>query len=204
MTPMRKDLLAIGIFLIFLGLISVASSRVAIKPEPTQDWVVVEKTEVLQPTEKLSVQGDLTSGDRFRANFGLSRSTGPGIVPEVSMILVNLTDPNGEIESSQIPLDLQGGAVTPMAPFPKGIANYTGTYKVDARTIGVVLLNEVALEKMEIEEKELQYPYANLLPIGIAIFIGGFGISLLGVKLSKRKRMLYKRRSHRRKTRSKH
>ena len=197
---MRKDLLALGTFLLLLGLYFVAHSRVAIKPEATKKWVVVEDTTAQPPSENLFVQGNLISGDEFRVTFHLVPSGGQ-FLPDI-VILINITNPNEDTKSYQIPIESGEGGLQPMEGLPRGIANHTGTYKVKALTIFGVLFNYLALEKIEIEEKESQYPYTNLFPVGVAILLVGFGILFLGVKLSKRKRTLYKRRLLKRKTRS--
>ena len=197
---MRKDLLALGTFLVFFGLVFVAFSRVAIKPEPLPRWVVVGKAEITQPSENLFVQGNLKSGDTFRVNFHLAPVGGQWL-PDI-VILINITDPNGHTKPYQIPIKSELGGLQPTGPLPGGVANHTGAYKVKALAIFGVLFNYLALEKIEIEEKESQYPYTNLFPVGVAILLVGFGILFLGVKLSKRKRTLYKRRLLKRKTRS--
>lgn len=196
---MRKDLLALGTLLLFFGLVFVAISRVAIRPEPTPYWVVVEETWAQQPSDSLFVQGTLKNGDRFRANFRLA-IVGAHLLPDV-VILVNITDPNEHTESFEVLVPFTKGA--PKYEFPEHVANFTGTYKVTAQSIlPTALLSNLALQKMEIEEEEPQYPHSDFMPVGVVVLLGGFGILFLGVKLSKRRRTLYKRRLQKRKIRS--
>lgn len=196
---MRRDLLALGILLLFLGVVFISGSRVVVKPEPLEKWVVVEDTSAEQPTSSLFVQGRLTRGDRFRVYFELAPPS-PGPFSMDATVLVNLTDPNGYVEPYYIPIERdEGGTLRLMAPFPGGVANYTGTYKVSAEAILGVFFNYLDLQKIEIEEKEPQYPYGVLFPVGIAVLLGGVGISLLGTKISRRKRIRYKRPLHKHK-----
>ena len=195
---MRRDLLALGMFLLLLGVVFMSGSRVVVKPEPLERWVVVEDATAEQPTPSLFVQGRLTYGDRFRVYFELAPPS-PGPFSSDATVLVNLTDPNGYMEPYSIPIDRDEAGLRPMAPFPRGVANYTGTYKASAEAIWGISLNYLGLQKIELEEKELQYPYGILLPVGIAILLGGVGILLLGAKISRRKRIRYKRLSHKHK-----
>ncbi|MFQ5999577.1 MAG: hypothetical protein ACE5J6_02240 [Candidatus Bathyarchaeia archaeon] len=153
--------------------------------------------------ELLSVQGDLEEGDGFRVYFTLEPLPQPRISKDAS-VLINVTDPEGSVfgyatqEKYDIPLELQGVKVVTMKPFPKDVANHTGTYKIDAWAIWGVRLLYLALEKMELQEREPQYPYSNLFPIGVTVALGGIGISVFGVKSSKRKKVRLRRRSFKR------
>lgn len=191
---MRRDLLALSIFLLFLGVVFISGSRVVVKPEPLEKWVVVEEARATaEQTSSLFVQGSLDPGDRFRVIFELAPPS-PGFLSLDTTVLVNLTHPNGYTEPYYIPIERdESGMPQLMASFPEGVANYTGTYKASAEAILGIFFNSLSLQKMELEEREVQLPYGILLPVGIVILFGGVGISILGAKISMRKRTRYKR-----------
>jgi hypothetical protein len=185
---MRKDILALGMFVMFLGLIFLSVSRTVKKPE--LKWATVVNTRAKESTEKLFLQGNLTEGDRFQVTFGLNQSSSQPFLlePEVE---VNVTDPNGHSKLYSIRLTSIDSSFACMDPFPEDVANYTGTYKVTAEAFEI-LLNSLFLHRQV--KTEPDHPYSFLFPVGIAIFLGGGGISLLAVKISKRKRIRNKRR----------
>lgn len=198
---MRRDLLALGIFLLFLGLVFISGSRVVVKPEPFEKWVAVEDTTVEEPASILFVQGSLTHGDKYRVYFELAPPP-PGPFSADTIAQVNLTDPNGYMESYLIPIERdEMGLLRVTESFPGGVANYNGTYKVSAEVPKIfgVTFKSLSIQKIELVEKEPQYPYGFLLPVGIAILLGGVAISLLGAKISRRKRIRYKRLLHKHK-----
>jgi len=188
---MRKDILALGMFVMFLGLVFLCVSRIAIE----QQWMMIPgaRAEPTDPVERLSIQGDLKEGERFKVTFTLRNFTPYSL--ELGVV-VNVTDPNGYSKLYEIPLSSSGtGTPLLVEPFPEDIANYTGTYKVSAEGYDVTLRSLVLQRK-----GEPLYPYSFIFPVGIAIFLGGGGISLLAVKmraraqLSKRKGLRNKRR----------
>jgi len=169
-----------------------SGSRVVVKPEPFERWVVVEDVTVEEPASSLFLQGSLTHGDKYRVYFELAPpSTGPFSMD--TTVAVNLTDPNGYMEPYYIPIEREDLTLQLAAPFPEGVANYTGSYNVSAKAMLEIFLNYLSLQKIELVEREPQYPYSILLPVGIAILVGGVAISLLGAKISRRKRIRYKR-----------
>lgn len=189
---MRKNLFVLGVSFLFLGMIFIAVSRVAVKPEPLKKWAKVGEAHGEEtPTLNLFAQGDLTRGDRFRVYFNIALLSSSVISVDASVV-INLTDPNGHTETYDIPVTSQGGKAALMEPLPEDVANYTGTYKVDAWGL-FVSLRYVALQRMELKEREPQYPYGNLFFVGCAVFLGGIGASYLGVKASRHKRTSLKR-----------
>jgi hypothetical protein len=58
---MRKDILALGMFVMFLGLVLLCVSRIAIE----QEWMMVPgaRAEPKDPIKRLSIQGDLREKD---------------------------------------------------------------------------------------------------------------------------------------------
>jgi hypothetical protein len=182
---MRKDILALGMSVMFLGLVFLSASRTAIKPEPK--WDVVVNTRANESTERLFLQGNLTEGDKFQVNFALDQNSAQQFLlePEVQ---VNVTDPNGHSKLYSIRLRGMDGYIARLDPFPQDVANYTGTYNVTAEAFEILLRNLV-LSKLGFVKTDPDYPYSFLFPVGIAILLGGSGISLLALKISKRKRV---------------
>jgi len=201
MMLVRKDLLALGIILLFLGLIFTSISREAVKPEPEGSWVpLAEAKESKAPFWNLFVEGDLKQGDKFRIVYreGMWRSE---LIVEGGTVYINLTDPWGHIENYEILYELS--ADEQLVPVEGGrrlpsefLANDTGSYKVSAEAIWGVSLTYLALVKFELKEKEPYYPNSNLFPIGVVTIFGGVGVSLLGAKISKSKKIRKKGRLH--------
>ena len=173
-------------------MIFIAVSRVSVKPEPSKRWTVVNSSRAETTNMKLFVQGNLTQGDRFKVDFRLAPLSS-SVLSEAATVVINLTDPNGHLKTYGIPVVLsQEGQLGLMEPFPEGVANYTGTYRIDAWGI-FVSVRYLALRRMVLEERELQYPYGNLFFVGCAIFLGGIGASYLGGKASRHRRTSLKR-----------
>ena len=175
---MRKDLLALGLILLFVGMASMSISQVTVTPEPIQSWVTVAESTSQEPSNNMTVQGTLTQGDRFRVYF----LYGPysGAINIDAGVLINLTDPTGYTKSFY-------SLVESGPSYPEYTANSTGTYRANALAI-LISITSLTFEKMEIEEKGSQHPYSIYLPVGGVIFAGGSGILLLGRKISKRRR----------------
>jgi hypothetical protein len=188
---MKKSLLALGILLSFVGLSFMAASQIVVKPEPQTQWETVQEVSVEKPTMLLSVQGQLKEADEFKVYFQLAPLSGQVISWDAS-VEINFTDPGGNMTLYDIPIGLVSGNLVLKAPFPQGVANYTGTYKVDAEGIWGMYLIYLALQKMKIEETEPQHPYGIFIPVGVVVFLAGGGIFLLGAKASKHKRRLHK------------
>lgn len=188
---MRKSLLAFGILLSFVGLSFMAISQIVVKPEPQTEWEIVKEVSVEQSTMLLSVQGQLEEADEFKVNFQLAPFSGQVISIDASVI-INVTDPTGYSTSYDIPIGLVREQLVRKASLPQDVANYTGTYKVDAEGIWGMRLIYLALQKMKIEETEPQHLYSIFLPAGVVVFLAGGGIFLLGAKASKHKRRLHK------------
>jgi len=154
--------------------------------ESIERWQPVKETDANPPREELSVQGELTRGDEFRVYFTIQMEQFPrGPTPsEIGVIVMNLTKPSGNIV--HLPDTLIGmyqGYPYPLE-LPKGIVNATGTYQVDAKSIGWLSLTSLRLERFGIEGKE---PFSFLLPFSAPVSIMGMALSIFGAKSSKRK-----------------
>lgn len=193
---MRRDILVLGIFLLFLGLILISSSHEVVKPEPIESWVVVREVMVDQPSLNLFVEGTLIRGDRFRAYFEPTPPSSP-ISTGDETVALNLTDSNGNTKSYSILMERADSSFLPEEPFPEDVANNTGTYQVSAEALYGAYLDYLSLQKIEIEETASYDVYSILLPIGFAILLLGVGISALSTRLSRHKKTRYKRPSHR-------
>lgn len=186
---MRKFLLALGLILLFLGLISMSISQVTVKQEPRKEWVPIaeSKSESEEPTYNMTVQGTLTKGDRYRVYFVWAPISGSFSIDRA--VVINVTDlTTGSTKSFPIPL----GSLESTPSYPEIIANSSGPYKANALAI-FASLKSLALEKQEIQKRDPQYPYSAFLPIGGVIFACGSGILLLGRKTSKRRRRVRSR-----------
>ena len=192
---MRKVLLALGVFAMLFGLVLHAVSQMSVQEQlPYETWLNVNDTEANPPVGNLSVEGNLTSGDKFRLWFSLQPSQSQ-VFPNSLGIKMNLTNPNGNTASYIVHVDIdEEGKIRTLDPYPEDIANYTGTYRVDGQSLGVVLIRLLVIQKSLFVEPELKYPYEALLPVGIVVFLVGVGLILWGAMSSKRKRPLRKKR----------
>jgi len=187
---MRKNLLAFGILLLFLGLIFMSYSSMPVKPEPQKKWDTVNKNEIQEPTIDMFVEGNLTAGDTFKVTFSLGPSYSSSYMMEGASVLINITEPNGYPKQiADVAIELVNGRPAIAAPFPVSLANVTGTYNATARAIWGVTLIRIAIEKMKIEERDLEYPNGAFLPVGSATLLVGAGASFFGAKVSKRKKI---------------
>lgn len=190
---MKKNLFALGVSLLFLGVIFIAFSNVVVQLEPLKKWTAIDEVDGEQETlVKLSAQGDLTEGDRFRVYFSLYPPTGSWYSVDQG-VYINFTDPNGHTETYDVAVTSEGGYHALMTPFPEGVANYTGTYRADALGL-FVSLRYLALQRMDITEREPQYPHSNFFFVGCAVFSGGIGTLYLGSKALRHRRVSLKRR----------
>lgn len=184
---MRKGILIIGIFFLFLGLILIGISQGIV--ESNIKWLLVDyKTASGMGSAKLSVQGNLTEGDIFLVNFTIRPPQGP--YPDVTGVDITITDPdnNKAVYGVEIGTEPSTGEPIFVNPFPTGTVNVTGLYKVDADA-RIVNLTRLDLRR-QLNEKI--YPYSSLFIVGGAIFGGGAIISIVGLKTSKPKRHISK------------
>ncbi|MEM2105384.1 MAG: hypothetical protein QXV21_02795 [Candidatus Bathyarchaeia archaeon] len=180
---MRKGILAIGIFLMFLGLIFTSISRSI--SEVDVNWVLVATSSAAgMGADRLSVQGNLTQGDYFFVNFTIRPPT--ETIPDVAGIEITITDPNNNKTNYEIEI---GPGPRFLNPFPEGPVNVTGQYNVEA-VARLINLTRLDLRKREVGEKK--YPYEYLLPIGGVILGVGVVTSIIGLKTSKRKKRFSK------------
>jgi hypothetical protein len=167
-----------------MGLFLTAVSNLAVQGE--NSWIIVkEERNKNPPLTQLSLEGNLTKNDVFMVRIFLQKPG--GMIPDVAAVIVNVTDPSGNIVINNyempISLDYYSGTAVLGEDFPGGTVNSTGCYKVDTLAIGGIFLQRFTLEKLE-----TTYPYKNLLPVGVVISVGGVGISLWSSKISKSKK----------------
>ncbi len=194
---MRRDLLACGIFVLFLGLVFQACSRVVVQPEPIGSWSVVDDYDADPPDYRLHVEGFLRSGETFKVYFSLMPPP-VQLLPEDIGLHINVTDPQNDVTMYPIRVKFLQGKMVTMDPAPVATANYTGIHKIDAFSLWGINMAYLSLERRELLEQEPQYPYEVLYPASIAVLFGGVVVSLLGFKSSGKKRSRYKRRSSKR------
>jgi hypothetical protein len=176
---MRRSLVILGVCLLFLGLISIAVSHSIVKSEYSYP-LINRNTASGTGTRMLSVEGNLTEGNRFFINFTTKYPQEP--VPDVLGVNVTVTDKtNNNSVSYEIPIY---PGPTLMAPFPRGLVNHTGPHKVDVMGFGI----NVTRVDLRLEIIKQLYPYDFLFLGGIVVLGGGVGISLIGLKSSKPQR----------------
>jgi len=174
---MRKGMLVIGIFFLFLGLILISTSRVTVE---SNKWSLVDfATAPGMGVKTLSVQGNLTKGDAFLVNFTIRPPQGS--FPDVAGVDITITDPNDNKAVYEVGI---GAGPKFLDPFPTGVINVTGFYRVDAvaRIVNLTRLD------LRIKLVEKTYPYSYLSVGGGVIFGGGLVMSIVALKTSKRKR----------------
>jgi len=182
---MKKKIVAAGIILLFLGLVLLSLSGVAIN-QTAQTWTNVKEIKPEKPTRILSVEGNLTQGDKYRVYFLLSPM--PDSFPIDAGVVVNVTDQQENLLTyHDIDIVREGQHLVPQQPLPRGIANYTGTYKVHAEGVFGVLLSRLSLQRLA-SQIETQYPYSAYTPVGIIVLSGGIGASLVGIRSTKRRK----------------
>lgn len=184
---MRRDIFVLGVFLVFLGLSLMSVSRTTM--EPVERWQNVRETEVNPPKESLSVQGNLEAGDEFRVYFLIhldEEITQAGLDPDTAgVIQMNLTNPHGDtVHLPDTYILMQSGMPYP-DELPTGVADATGTFKVDAKSIGWINLESLILQRLVIEGKE---PFGFLLPVGLVVSGSGIVLCIFGAKSSKRRK----------------
>jgi hypothetical protein len=176
---MRKGMLVIGIFSLFLGLILISTSRMIVE---SNKWSLVDyATAPGMGVRKLSVQGNLKAGDVFLVNFTIRPPQGP--IPDVAGVNITITDPNNNKTIYDVEI---GPGPQFLNPFPTGVVNVTGPYKVDA---DARIVNLTRLD-LRINLVEKTYPFFSLSIVGGAIFGSGVVVSIVALKTSKRKRRI--------------
>lgn len=177
---MKRGMLALGIFLLLVGVVFLGGSRIVIQPELGEKWVGVEETRS-GPTQSLSIEGNLTQNDTFVVRFDFRFTSTP--VQPMGRVQINVTDPVGDTFSYDVVVEARGGK--PVIPeFPEGIANLTGRYGVHAcaSVEKNVQLSSLGLWKMEIKNTSPQYPYGFLFPLGIIVSICGVVVCFFGAR----------------------
>jgi len=194
---MRKAFLALGIILLFAGVIVAAASTMATEtPEqsivttaPSNSWevsgefikndkLVVDFTppnmqELMIPEPTLIVHVEVTGPYGSKTVFQMEFAQGVGM--QSATYLKNLTvvsNEDGLIVSDS--LDEVGGNVP-----------YTGNYSANITTRRLWGPPSVLMLKKEFVHKE--YPYLFVLPIGIPLAVVGGSLSFLSARSSRRK-----------------
>ena len=189
---MRLNILATGVFLMFLALLLQASSQISIEVEPSRGiWTNVNSNEANPPEESLSVEANLTNGDEMRMFYSLQKSSS-NYYPNGFGIKMNLTAPGGNVTSfiRHVEIDEEGKIVVLDFPaYPTVTANHTGAYRVDGQSLGgVVLIRLLTIQKYELTEPKIEYPYLIFTPASIVVFLIGVALLFWGALSSKGKK----------------
>ena len=186
---MRRNILALSVLLMFLALLLQAFSQMSIEVEPSRGiWTNVNSNEANPPAESLSVEANLTNSDELRIFYSLQKSS-ISYRPNGIGIKMNLTGPDGNVTSFIRHVDLDEMdriVVTDFPTYPTATANQTGAYRVDGQSIGqVVLIRLLTIQKYELTESKIEYPYLILYPSSIVVFLTG-GVLLCWSVLSRK------------------
>jgi hypothetical protein len=189
---MRRNIVVLGILMMFSALIFLAASQLTTELEPSHDtWVNVNDKEANPPLPTLSMEANLTAGDKFRVFFALQQSN--NYLPDGVGIALNVSEPYSEhVISYGLHADIDEYGKIVIAepnPYPPIMANYTGTYRVGARSFAVFLIRLLIIQKLKHIDARLDYPYWYFSPMSIAVFLGGVVVLLWGTRgKSKRSR----------------
>jgi len=176
---LRLKFLALGIVIIFFGLllISVSRNSKVIKDEDRQ-VVKVGERDSFEVTDV-----PLNSGDKFAAMY-----SGGGRLVSQDDVIVNVFDPFGNLTTVSYTSQVNSGIR----------ANYTGAYKVQVGAPGLIDPSFPLLVRVEkiVENIRVEYPNSDLLPVGMSTTVIGAGISIWGVVSSKERRIRGKVKKH--------
>jgi len=166
---MRLKFLALGIALIFIGLLFISISQTAVtESKKNEERVAVGEKDSTQ------INATLNAGDIFSVSYsGGSGYTSP------EELDVTVYDPRNE--STTVPyMTIKNGIV----------ANYTGLHRMQLLGLFIDPSSPIILTVMKIHRwTETKYPNSDLLPVGISLIIIGTGVSIWGALSSKGRRI---------------
>lgn len=177
--------MVLGILMMFSALVFQAASQLTIELESSHDtWVNVNDKEANPPLPILSVEANLTSGDKFRVFFALQQSE--NYLPDGVGIAINVSEPySNHVISYALHADIDEDGKIVIAepnPYPAIMANYTGTYRVDARSFAVFLVRLLTIQRFKHTDARLDYPYWYFSPMSIPVFLGGVVVLIWGTR----------------------
>jgi hypothetical protein len=200
---MRKNILALGIILLFIGIITFSISFSAEKTEKNQ---LIKRKEDL-PIGKWEISAQFNKGEKLLVFFSRVQEKNL-IVDGTAIIDINITCPKGGNTTFRVMFtdtyhpyanitlkskDNDNGLIVnyPLEGIG-GIAEYDGLYKVYVYSYSYLEFNYFPpngtlpwLELYKVIE-EKNYPYLILLPVAIALIIAGVSLSIWAAKTPKR------------------
>lgn len=183
---MRRSIFAFGLLLLTVGVVLSFSSQVPFKPEPYSSWITVAES------SENSIEGHLTEGDNFKIYLSPPPYTVP--LPKDFEISLNVTDPIGNTTTVFIPLGRSETGNPAITERKILVANHTGIHSVTLVDLPPFLsIDSLAIRKEEYIEPELEYPYGSLFIPGALVAIGGLAVTVWSGKMSRRRRIKYKR-----------
>jgi hypothetical protein len=196
---MRRNLMALGILVIFLAFVVEGFSRTPVEVEAAYDtWVNVNSKEANPPEPTLSVEGNLVAGDKFRIFFQVQPSSSNVYLPDSLGIKINLSDTNGNVLHSYfVEAEYQEEKIVLLNSYPVVTANDTEIYNVVAQPTGNLLMRLLVIQKSQHVEAKVDYPFEFLSLASIIVFLVGVGFLLWGAKSSKHKTLRKERSSKR-------
>lgn len=200
---MRKNILALGIIFLFIG---ITTFPISFLPEKTEKNQLIERKEDL-PLGKWEISAQFNKGEKLFVFF--SRVEEKNMIIDGSAILdINITCPTGGNTTFRVMFtdtyrpyanitlrskDNDSGLIVnyPLEGIG-GIAEYDGVYKAYVYTYSYLAFNYFPpngtlpwLELYKVIE-EKNYPYLVILPAAIALIIAGVSLSIWATKTTKR------------------
>jgi len=173
---LRLKFVAIGMILIFVGLLFVSVSQTSVTtPKDNVERIAYGDA------NSTKINATLNAGDEFSMSY-----SGGSPLSSPEEIDVNITDPRNE--SRIVPYTTahsEGSA-------DRGIvANYSGLYKMELLGVFIDYTKPpIILTVMKIQRwKETTYPNSDMLPVGISIIVVGTGLFIWGATSSKGRRV---------------
>jgi len=167
---MRIGVIALGLIIIFAGLILTSTSRNAVTIKNENRELVA--TGPIDVPEISNV--NLNKSEKYVVTY-----SGGGTYVNPDEIVVNVFDPLGSLTTVNYTTEFNNGI----------IANSTGSYKIELGAPGLINPEypfQLIVRKIVVTTN-IEYPNSNLLPYGLAALVIGAGISLLGARSQRRK-----------------
>lgn len=187
----RKTELALGIVLMFVGVILFSSSNLSLAKVSSRDEVVLPRG-----VNQWNLTCSFNEGEKIRLEVPTP--------PEGPMLLggfnVSIVNPRGnetifyyEILSDFFynvsVLKNEGGLeVEEGSTILGGTTNYAGNYTAYVNEVAMLWYKgppSVLTFYKTVEDKQVEFPYQNLLPLGLALFFIGLGLLLWAVAFRK-------------------
>lgn len=197
----RKSLIGLGIILLFVGVVISSEYNSAVE-EPPEDKLVKEVNNL--PVGKWEISAQFNKSEKLTVFFSTPDLEN---VPAFTRFYASIVDPMGgrtnfTIDFSKKPSGLDvnfnvtsndGGLIVdkPIEGIV-GVTSYNGLYTVHIYTLFTSLYYppDGTLPSLDLYKvvKKTDYPYRNILPIGIGLILVGVSLSVWAAKYSSKSR----------------